>query len=551
MAAPSTLHPSSTPHATERSPLLDHESSNVIEDVETRIPRNHSDVTLAQSPGTLKLLLIMSSCWFGCFLAALDSTIVATLGAPIATSFQSFTLLSWIAASYLIANAAFTPLSGKLTDIFGRRAGLISCNALFFTGNLICGLAKTPEVMIFGRVIQGLGGGGINSISTFIASDLIPLRQRGLWQGIGNLCWGLGSGLGGVYGGWINDLMGWRWAFLIQCPCIAISAVLVFFNVHIPVKEKDVSRIKRVDFLGSFLLVASLVLLLMGLNSGGNTVPWSHPLVISSIIASVVTLCIFVYVEDQVAPEPIIPVRLLLNRTVAAACLTNWFQSMAQYGILYYVPIYFQVNGMSATRAGARLVPQAFGTAIGGMLAGYGMRITGRYYALMMSSEASRLMALILIAVTLVPGSPMWPPFIYLFITGTSYTVMLVITLLALIAAVDHEHQAVITSASYACRATGSTIGITIASAVFQNILKSELWRTFGDQPGAADEIGRIRDSVDEIKSLPIGWYPGVLDSYVTAFRSVWWTCAGLAVLGMVSSAFMREHKLHATLERK
>lgn len=178
--------------------------------------RDENDVPFADEPSTGKLLLVMGSIWCGTFLAALDSTIVATLSAPISASFNSLSLLSWLASAYFIANAAIQPLSGRLTDILSRRTGLIFSNVFFAAGNLICGLATSEGVMIFGRVIAGMGGGGLNAISTFVGSDLIPLRRRGVWQGFGNICFGVGAGLGGVFGGWINDTWGWRKAFLIQ-----------------------------------------------------------------------------------------------------------------------------------------------------------------------------------------------------------------------------------------------------------------------------------------------------------------------------------------------
>lgn len=159
----------------------------------------------------------------GVFLGALDSTIVATLAAPISTSFNSLSLLAWLASAYLIANAACQPLSGRLTDIFSRRTGLVVSNILFGAGNLMCGLAGSEWTMIAGRVVSGMGGGGLMAISTFVGSDLVPLRKRGMIQGLGNLCYGSGAGLGGLFGGWINDTWGWRKAFLIQVPFVALS----------------------------------------------------------------------------------------------------------------------------------------------------------------------------------------------------------------------------------------------------------------------------------------------------------------------------------------
>ncbi|KAF1809318.1 MFS multidrug transporter [Eremomyces bilateralis CBS 781.70] len=502
-----------------------------------------------KEPSTLKLIVIMGSIWVGVFLGALDATVIATLSAPISTSFHSFTLVSWLASSYLISNAALQPLSGRLTDIFGRRSGLIFSNVFFGAGNLICGLASSEAAMIFGRVIAGMGGGGLFAISTFVASDLIPLRQRGLWQGFGNVCYGLGAGLGGVFGGWINDRWGWRWAFLIQVPCVAVSGVLVAFTVNIPVKENNLSRIRRVDFLGAMTLVVSLTLLLLGLNSGGNIVPWTHPLVLTALPLSLVFLVAFIFVEDRV-PEPIIPTRLLTRRAVWAPCVVNWLQTMAVFAVVFYIPIYFQIRGLSATQSGARMIPQALGAAIGSLGSGLIMRATGRYYYLNLVTQALFLAGFALIAITFDQDTPDAPPYIYILMVGIGYGGMLTITLLALISAEDHKHHSVITSASYAFRSTGSTLGIAIASGVFQNLLKSGLWKRFGDRENAGEIIGRVRDSIDEIRHLPPGWQKGVLEVYMASFKGVWWTMFGLAVLSALCSLLMKEHVLHNTLAR-
>ena len=221
----SVEHNSAEETFSERSPLLGASNDKGTTNDETRQQGDTGDagdsqdenaVPFAEEPSTARLLLVMGSIWFGTFLAALDSTIVATLSAPISASFDSLSLLSWLASAYFIANAALQPLSGRLTDILSRRTGLVFSNIFFAAGNLICGLATSEWVMIFGRVIAGMGGGGLTAISTFVGSDLIPLRRRGVWQGIGNICYGVGAGLGGVFGGWINDTWGWRKAFLIQ-----------------------------------------------------------------------------------------------------------------------------------------------------------------------------------------------------------------------------------------------------------------------------------------------------------------------------------------------
>ncbi|THX52887.1 putative major facilitator superfamily transporter [Aureobasidium pullulans] len=508
---------------------------------------------VVEEPMTTKVLVIMLCLWVGSFWAAMDSTIVATLASPISRNFHSSTLLSWIATGYLIANAAFQPLSGKMSDIYGRKAGIIFASSFFAIGTLICGLAQNAPMMIFGRVVAGTGGGCLNTISTFIASDLIPLRKRGLWQGFANLIYGTGMGLGGIFGGLMNDNLSWRWAFYIQVPFIVIAGLLGWFFIDIPVKEGNAKeRIKRVDFLGAITLCTALVLLLLGLNSGGNIVPWNHPLVYVSLPLSGVALAAFVYIEDTVAKEPVIPVRLLLHRTVASACLTNWFLTMAVYALFYYVPIYFQiVQGLSATAAGTRLVPQSIGTACGSLGAGVIMRATGRYWWLSTAALTMYSIAAILIATTFNENVIGVLPFVWLFFSGMAYGAMLTVTLLALLSAVGHEHQAVITSASYAFRSTGSTIGITIASAVFQNKLSHGLYERFGHLPGSADVISRIRDDVGDISFLPPGWEAGVRDTYIESLRAVWIVVVIMAGIGGVVSLFMKEHTLHNKLNRK
>lgn len=193
------LPPSPISEPTEQEPLLSTDpSAGTVEpdheqNVEARVPAD--EIT------TKRLALTMCSIWVCTFCAALDSTLVATLSGPISASFNSGRSFAWIASGYVIANAAIQPLSGKLTDIYGRRAGLVFAVTFFASGTLMCGLASSDRAMIAGRVIAGIGGGCTNTISSFVASDLVPLRRRGVWQGFANIVYGTGMSLGGVYGG--------------------------------------------------------------------------------------------------------------------------------------------------------------------------------------------------------------------------------------------------------------------------------------------------------------------------------------------------------------
>lgn len=459
-------------------------------------------------------------------------------------------LLSWLASAYLIANAACQPLAGKLTDIFSRRSGLVFSNVFFGAGCLICGLAGSEWVIIAGRVVSGIGGGGLTAISTFVTSDLVPLRRRGLWQGYGNVVFGLGMSLGGVIGGWLNDSLGWRWAFLIQVPFIGLSALLVALLVKIPVEESTESAWRRVDYRGAALLTLSLVLLLLGLNTGGNQVPWIHLLVLTSLSLSAVFLVLFVYVEDRVVAEPIIPVRLMLRRTVWAVCGTNVFATMAVFITFFYVPFYLQINGHSATQAGLRLIPQAFATSIGSIGAGLVMRKTGRYYVMSCAIMAIFIAGAGLIC-TLNFASPAWQTYVYLIPGGFGYGGMLTITLVALIAAIDQKYQATITSASYAFRSTGSTVGVTIGSAVFQNYLHRLLSEALGEIPHKEDLVRKIRDDYHEIRKLHSSILrQKALDCYMGAFRATFLAALALTLVAALTSLFIGEHRLHTRMRR-
>lgn len=499
----------------ERTPLLKSTSQSQNQDAEPPseaqgdgpdrgLPAGQEEETtvVAEEVSTGRLVLIFGTAWIGVFLGAIDSTIIATLSGPISSEFQSLSLLSWLATAYLISNAACQPISGRLTDIFGRGPGLVFSNIFFAAGNLICGLARDQTTMIIGRVVAGIGGGGLMSISTFLGSDLVPLRKRGIIQGLGNICYGSGAMLGGVFGGLINDhtSQGWRLAFLIQVPPVLVSAVAVHFLVRVPPKQSDKSFLARIDFMGAFLTSSFLVFLLLGLNSGGNLVPWTHPLPLTTIPLAFITFGLFLFWESK-ARQPIIPVKLLLDRTVLNACLCNLACTMAVMGALFYVPLYLQVLGSSATQSGIQILPSPIGISVGSLLSGFIMKRTGKYTKLGVVGLLFLIAGVVVLTIQN-EHSPKWLMGVSFFLIGSGYGATLTTTLLACIAAVDHSQQAVITSATYLARSLGSTVGVTIGSAVYQNILKARLWDRFGAEPGAADEIRRIRDDLDEIKHL-------------------------------------------------
>ncbi|KAK9466135.1 major facilitator superfamily domain-containing protein [Lipomyces arxii] len=514
----------------------------------------------------VKLVVVFLSLYIGVFLGALDGTVVATLLAHIASEFDGFRNVSWIATAYLIACAAFQPLYGKLTDIFGRKPGLIFSNVMFGLGCLACGMASNLWLLVFARVVAGIGGGGLFALSTITLSDLVPLRRRGVLQGFGNIMFGSGSALGGILGGAVSSSLGWRWAFYLQVPFIVISTLAIILFLDLPVKpdydsdeeavdgETELARegrlLKRIDFLGAGTLVVALVLFLFAVSVGGNQLPWNHWVVVISLPLSVAIFALYIYIELEVAVEPIIPVQLLKDRTIFGASFCNWFMTMSVYSLLFYIPLYFvSVRDFSETKAGSSLISNFVGVAVGSFGSGIYMRSTGQYYKLALVCAGLYILGTGLV-ISLGLHTSMWLVIIYTFLPGVAYGALLTITLIALIAAVPHEFQAVTTSIQYGFRGTGSTLGVAVASSVFQNTLtKSLQGRIYGSD--SAQIINRILESVDSVKSLPPYLIPTVREAYLDASRAVFILCCILGVVTAGATILMKEHVLHSTLSRR
>ncbi|KAL8912593.1 MAG: hypothetical protein Q9172_007477 [Xanthocarpia lactea] len=516
----------------------------------------HAPKPQSKALDSVSVLWIMTSVWIGTFTAGLDGTVMATLAAPIATSFNSLSLLAWLATAYLIGQAATQPLSGKLTDIFSRQWGLVVSNCFFALGNLICGFSNDEWTMIFGRVLAGIGGGCLNSISTIIVSDMIPLRQRALWQGLSNVFWGLGNGLGGLFGGYMNDTWNWRVAFLAQVPLTAACLFIVCFQFRsiaaISPRKLDTSQssISRVDFLGSVLLVLTLVLFLLGITMGGNIVPWSNPLACVPMPVSLVFFGAFLYVEGYIAREPILPLHFLRDRTILCACLTNWFFHMALYVLMFYIPIYYRILGANSTQAGNALVPIGVTLPLGSLLAGYITSRTGRYKYVLWATLLLLLVGTVANCTDTL-ATPLWLPTAYLVLIGFAMGGMLVVTLVAFTSAVEVSEQALVTSLSYVFRSTGSVMGVAIGSAVYQCALDSSLWSRIGRIDNAAKVIRGIKDSLEQIDMLSEQLQATVRGSYMVALQATFLTTVGFALMAVISGLLVKELKLHSTLARE
>jgi EmrB/QacA subfamily drug resistance transporter len=503
------------------------------------------------------VVMALSMC---AYLAALDVTIVSTLLTLIASDLNEVKNISWIATSYLLSSAALQPLFGKLSDIFGRKPLLIMCCFLFGIGCIICS-TDSLKWLIIGRFITGCGGSGLTSLGTITMSDLIPLRERGYYQGLANICFGLGTASGGLLGGIVADLLGWKWVFILQVPLTIIVGLAIYINLNLPegspglgslgnIKEK----LKRVDFLGAFTLVSALMAVMLAASLGGRQIAFSSKTFIGLCIGALILLLAFIYVESYVSEEPIIPVELLTIRTVLASSLANWFYTMGVFAYLFYVPVYFtSVMNLTATQNGIRLVPNFFGVSIGSIGAGLYMRKTGRYYILTICAGLLSVIGAARITY-LSPTTSVLNQYTLLVPPGLGYACMLTVTLLALIASVPSKYQARTTSIQYTFRSTGSTIGVSIASALFQQGLKRTLnykiHDLIPDATEAAKIINRALENSNYSKEAPKIVQEAIKESYAAGCKGAFYFSFATILIGYISSLFMREHKLHTSIDR-
>ena len=235
---------------------------------------------------------ILMSLMLAMFLAALDQTIVATALPTIGAQFHDVSSLSWVITAYLLAATAVAPVFGTLSDIYGRRAMIITALSLFIAGSILCALAPSLPVLILARGLQGLGGGGILPIVQTVVSDLVTPRERGQYQAYFSGVWVV-AGVGGpVLGGLFAEHLHWSMIFWINLPLgLASLAMLLPKMGKIPVFH----RRRKVDWLGGVLLMASAVVFMLVLTWGGNRYLWLSPTILAMVgaaLALALRLCV-------------------------------------------------------------------------------------------------------------------------------------------------------------------------------------------------------------------------------------------------------------------
>ncbi|MBC7520609.1 MAG: MFS transporter, partial [Sandarakinorhabdus sp.] len=424
------------------------------------------------------------------FLSALDQTIVATAMPRIIAELRGLDRIAWVGTAYLLASTVVVPIYGKLGDIYGRRPVLVFGVLVFLTGSMLCGLAgefgSLPLVgdgmnqLILFRAIQGLGAGALTTGAFATVADIAPPAERGKYTGLFGAMFGFAGLAGPVLGGFLTDhatttvfghvVSGWRFVFYVNLP-LGLAALYILLT-KLPQGRRGADQ--RIDWLGSVLIVASSVPLLLALSWGGQGHGWGQPRVLAGFGVAVAAFAAFITVSRGKS-WAVVPLDLFDLPVVARANLALFLVNMGYMGVPMFLPLYLQlVRGLSASQSGFAMLPLLFGILIGSVIAGQLARRTLQYKPALVAGGAIVLMAVF--ALTLeTAATPRWMLSANLLALGIGLGPAQGMFTLAIQSAVDHARVGVATASAQFCRQIGATVGVALFGALLTFNLSREL----------------------------------------------------------------------------
>jgi EmrB/QacA subfamily drug resistance transporter len=455
---------------------------------------------------------ILMSLMLTMFLAALDQTIVATALPTIGRQFQDVSNLSWVITAYLLASTAVAPVFGTLSDIYGRRAMIITALTLFVAGSVLCALAPNIQVLILARGLQGLGGGGILPIVQTVISDVVTPRERGQYQAYFSGVW-VAAGIGGpVLGGVFAEHLHWSMIFWINVPLgLASLAMLLPRMGKIPVFH----RRRKVDWLGGVLLMVSAVAFMLVLTWGGNRYLWLSPVIMAMIGASIALALAFVW-HARNAEEPFLPLALLGGSVVPYAILAGSCALGAMVGLTVHLPLYYEVvYHLSASEAGLALIPLAAISTVGAAIAGRTMAHARHYKRVAIIGNSCAALAGMALALT---ALPLWALLVLLSVFALGLGTTFPVTVVSIQNAVARSQVGTITGAMNFFRALMSSFTVAAFSAILLMALGADI-SLGGEHRGPVNSIA----SADMVTAF----------SYVFGAAAVLIACAALCMILM------------------
>ncbi|KAF8595809.1 MFS drug transporter [Ceratobasidium sp. AG-I] len=496
-----------------------------------------------------KIITIFLACASTEIVALLDEKGVAAALSIISSELNAGSKLPWVAAAYFLTSTACTPLYGRISDIWSRKTVLFALMAVFFVGSLASSLAQNVVQLIIFRAVTGIGGGGLILLGQLIVSDVVTVRERGKYQGILGAFVALSNGIGPLIGAAYSQKASWRWIFRMNMPLAVIASVCVYF--FMPLKKVHgtaLDKLKKVDFVGSFLVLIGTGSVILALTWGGAEYAWSSVPVLVPLITGFVIACAFVVWEWRFAELPLIPMYIFRYTMVIGAALTHFVNGYGMYVQIFYLPTFYQLAyGYSAIKSASLLLPVVLFQTLFSTLSGAMVAWKGRYRELLLSGWAMWSIALGLFA-TLDSSSGLGKQVGFSVFAGIGIGQTLQPSLVAVQAAVERKDMAVTTTARSFLHNLGGVIGLTISGSIINNVLATHLSRALGDSLSASARKTILDDPIKARHTLDPDMLAIVIEGYRAGFRTVFIVCAALTGCAFFVTLFLMPH---ITLKRE
>lgn len=484
------------------------------------------DPTPAFLPSALPGLFI--GLMLSIFMAALDQTIISLALTRISGELGEVGLLAWTVSGYLVAVAVATPIYGKLGDLFGRRLMLLSSIAIFALASVACALATTMPLLIAGRIVQGLGGGGLFSIAQAIIADVVAPRDRSRYQAYVSGTFAVASVAGPALGGILLHYASWRSVFWINLP---LALVAVGAARH-ALRLLPVPRIRRpVDYAGTLLLSAGLSALMSATTRVGQGAPWLDRLNAVLYLCAFVLLALF-WLRQRHAREPLLPLTLFALPTVRLCCailLIAYFQIVS---LSVMIPLQLQMaTGAGTGSAALQLIPLTLAVPFGAFVGGRLMNRSGRFKPCLLWGSAAITLALALLAFT--PAGLRTVATLLMVAAGIGIGVQFPTGLVAVQNAVPREHIGIATAMVAFSRSLGAAVGVAILSAVLLASLRDALPAIGLLQP----ESNILQELVNSAGAQTAAQ----VDAIGAAFRRIFLLGAAAALVATLFAGALRE----------
>ncbi|MEE1819890.1 MDR family MFS transporter [Streptomyces sp. SP18ES09] len=492
-----------------------------------------------------QILQAMSGLMAGMFVAILAGTVVSNalprIIADLGASQSSYT---WVVTAELLAMTATVPLWGKLADLYNQKLLLQISLGLFVVGSLLAGFSHEVGLLIFSRVAQGIGAGGLTALAQVVMAAIIPPRRLGKYAGIFGAVFAVGTVAGPLIGGVLVDTswLGWRWCFFIGVPFALLAIVLLQRTLKLPVNRREA----KIDYLGAFLIVAGVCALLIWVSLAGNSFDWASWQTAALTGGGLVLLVAAVFVESRVS-EPIIPLGIFRNRTVALTTVASLFVGLAMFGGTVFLSQYFQISlGKSPTVAGLMSLPMIMGLLISSTVAGQIISKTGRWKAYLVAGGATMTAGLGLLS-TIGSDTSFGLTSVYMAVMGVGVGMLMQNLVLAAQNDVAAAELGAATSVLSFFRSLGGTIGTSVLGAILANRVAAEITKGLTDAGVPAGGGGAGSGAVPDMGTLPAPIRAIVEHAYGVATGEIFLVAAPFALLALICVVFVKEKPLKTT----